>query len=72
MGLFGKNSKAEEAAKKEQKEIQELLGMVMQNAQNLAESIDKVSEKLHSHRECSSFPLRFRRLHQILRKYPML
>ena len=48
MGLFGKNSKAEEAAKKEQQEIQELLAVVMQNAQNLAESIDKVSEKLHS------------------------
>ena len=48
MGLFGKNSKAEEAAKKEQQEIQELLAMVMENAQNLAESIDKVSEKLHS------------------------
>ena len=80
MGLFGKNSKAEEAAKKEQQEMQELLAVVMQNAQNLAESIDKVSEKLHSatdvrlqsHPECSSFPLRFRRLHQILRKYPML
>ena len=43
MGLFGKNSKAEEAAKKEQQEIQELLAMVMENAQNLAESIDKVS-----------------------------
>lgn len=28
MGLFGKNSKAEEAAKKEQQEIQELLAMV--------------------------------------------
>ena len=48
MGLFGKNSKAEEAAKKEQQEIQELLAIVMENAQNLAESIDKVSEKLHS------------------------
>lgn len=48
MGVFGKKAKEAEAAKKEQEEMKELLQSVLENAQNLAGSINKVGEKLHS------------------------
>ena len=48
MGVFGKKAKEVEAAKKEQEEMKELLQSVLENAQNLAGSINKVGEKLHS------------------------
>lgn len=48
MGVFGKKAKEVEVAKKEQEEMKELLQSVLENAQNLAGSINKVGEKLHS------------------------
>ena len=48
MGVFGKKVKEAEAAKKEQEEMKELLQSVLENARNLAGSINKVGEKLHS------------------------
>ena len=48
MGVFGKKAKEAEAAKKEQEEMKELLQSVLENARNLAGSINKVGEKLHS------------------------
>lgn len=48
MGVFGKKVKEAEAAKKEQEEMKELLQSVLENSQNLAGSINKVGEKLHS------------------------
>lgn len=48
MGVFGKKAKEAEVAKKEQEEMKELLQSVLENAQNLAGSINKVGEKLHS------------------------
>ena len=48
MGVFGKKAKEAEAAKKEQEEMKELLQSVLENAQNLAGSINKVGEKLQS------------------------
>ena len=48
MGVFGKKAKEAEAEKKEQEEMNELLQSVLENARNLAGSINKVGEKLHS------------------------
>lgn len=48
MGVFGKKAKEVEAEKKEQEEMNELLQSVLENARNLAGSINKVGEKLHS------------------------
>ena len=48
MGVFGKKVKEAEAEKKEQEEMNELLQSVLENARNLAGSINKVGEKLHS------------------------
>ena len=48
MGAFGKKAKEAEAEKQEQEEMNELLQSVLENARNLAGSINKVGEKLHS------------------------
>ena len=48
MGVFGKKAKEAEAEKKEQEEMNELLQSVLENARNLAGSINKVGETLHS------------------------
>ena len=48
MGVFVKKAKEAEAEKKEQEEMNELLQSVLENARNLAGSINKVGEKLHS------------------------
>ena len=48
MGVFGKKAKEAEAEKQEQEEMNELLQSVLENARNLAGSINKVGEKLHS------------------------
>ena len=48
MGVFGKKAKEAEAEKKEQEGMNELLQSVLENARNLAGSINKVGEKLHS------------------------
>ena len=42
MGVFGKKAKEAEAEKKEQEEMNELLQSVLENARNLAGSINKV------------------------------
>ena len=48
MGLFKKNAKVEEETLQHEQEMKELLAEVERNAQNLAESIDKVGEKLQN------------------------
>ena len=50
MGLFKKNAKVEEETLQHEQEMKELLAEVERNAQNLAESIDKVGEKLQNAR----------------------
>lgn len=48
MGLFKKNAKVEEETLQHEQEMKELLAEVDRNARNLAESIDKVGEKLQN------------------------
>lgn len=48
MGLFKKNAKVEEETLRHEQEMKELLAEVDRNARNLAESIDKVGEKLQN------------------------
>lgn len=48
MGLFQKKVRVDESVIREQQEMKDLLAEVGKNARNLANSIDKVGEKLHA------------------------